>query len=121
MKLSSTFIALSALASRLVLAAPIAEPVNDLVARASATQFIVSPPGVSCGSGTLITANPGNKGNFSSGQATIVVTQAAGNCHVSLYTGSNQSGSITERLNTDTTGTCVTTSGTWLSYGYYCD
>ena len=79
-----------------------------------------------CGSGTTISCSPspGNpcKGNFSPAQASIVVTKAAGNCHVSLYTESNQGGSATERLNTDTTGTCVFTSAaTWKSYGVFCD
>ncbi|MCJ1439266.1 hypothetical protein MMC27_008658 [Xylographa pallens] len=106
MKLSSTLVVLASIS--LTLGAPVAEPAGNLVARNGPTRFTVSPPGASCGSGTSIyCSGTGCKGNFSPGQSTIVVTEAAGNCHISLYTGSNQSGTITERLNTDTTGTCL--------------
>ncbi|MCJ1316831.1 hypothetical protein MMC15_002152 [Xylographa vitiligo] len=121
MKLSSTLIVLTSICSSLILGAPVAEPAGELVTRNGPTAFNVSPKGVSCGSGTTIyCSGSGCKGNFSPAQDTIVITEAAGNCHVSLYTGENQSGTITERLDTDTTGTCVTTSGSWLSYGFYC-
>ncbi|KAL0571629.1 hypothetical protein V5O48_010322 [Marasmius crinis-equi] len=89
--------------------------------------FNVAPAGASCGSGTTITCfspSPSNscKGNFNPKQASIVVTQAQGNCHISLYPQANQQGGVIQRLNTDTTGTCVFTgSATWASYGVFCD
>jgi len=79
-----------------------------------------------CGSGTTISCSPspGNpcKGNFSPAQASVVVTRAAGNCHLNLYPQANQAGGVSQRLNTDTTGTCVFTStANWRSYGIFCD
>ncbi len=67
-----------------------------------------------CGAGTTIscTLSSGQscKGNFSPKQASVVVTQAHGNCHVSLYPDNDQQGGVIQRLDTDTTGTCVFTS-----------
>ncbi|KAF9535549.1 hypothetical protein CPB83DRAFT_901254 [Crepidotus variabilis] len=114
MQFTSTFTALVAVA---LCAAP----------QALATvSFNVAPAGTVCGHGTTITCTPSPghpcKGNFNPKQASIVVTQAQGNCHVSLYPQNNQAGGVAQRLNTDTTGTCVFTStATWQSYGIYCD
>ncbi|KAF8899749.1 hypothetical protein CPB84DRAFT_1847538 [Gymnopilus junonius] len=43
-------------------------------------------------------------------QASIVITETAGNCHVSLYPQANQQGGVTQRLNTDTGGICCGTT-----------
>ncbi|KAF9526667.1 hypothetical protein CPB83DRAFT_455782 [Crepidotus variabilis] len=89
--------------------------------------FNVSPLNKNCGAGTTITCSgltSGHscKGNFSPNQAKIVVTTAQGNCHVSLYPQANQGGGVAQRLNTDTSGTCVETNvASWASYGVYCD
>ncbi|KAF8871058.1 hypothetical protein CPB84DRAFT_1754179 [Gymnopilus junonius] len=107
----------------------VAIPENELeslVARqGSPVAFNVAPLGTSCGHGTTITCvlSPGQscKGNFNPAQASIVVTEALGNCHVSLYTQPDQQGGVTQRLDTDTTGTCVFTNiATWESYGIFC-
>ncbi|PPQ93594.1 hypothetical protein CVT25_005474 [Psilocybe cyanescens] len=87
--------------------------------------FNVAPLGTSCGDGTTISCNlsPGQscKGNFNPKQASIVVTHALGNCHVSLYPQNNQQGGVIQRLDTDTTGTCVFTSvAEYQSYGIFC-
>ena len=47
MKLLSALVALTSVLSSLIVAAPLAEPATNLVARASTTQFVVSAPGVS--------------------------------------------------------------------------
>ncbi|KAF9523886.1 hypothetical protein CPB83DRAFT_886604 [Crepidotus variabilis] len=91
--------------------------VQELEARQTRTvAFNVAPAGASCGSGTTIFCTTGSggscKGNFNPKQASIVVTQAAGNCHVSLYPQNNQAGGVVERLNTDTTGTATVYSAT---------
>ncbi|KJA16860.1 hypothetical protein HYPSUDRAFT_46895 [Hypholoma sublateritium FD-334 SS-4] len=92
---------------------------------ASNVAFNVAPQGAACGSGTTIscTLSSGQscKGNFSPKQASIVVTQAHGNCHVSLYPDNDQQGGVIQRLDTDTTGTCVFTSAAeYQSYGIFC-
>ncbi|KDR72313.1 hypothetical protein GALMADRAFT_1343973 [Galerina marginata CBS 339.88] len=89
--------------------------------------FNVAPAGVYCGHGTTITCSPiaGSvvcKNNFTPKQASIVVTHAQGNCHISLYPENNQHGGVIQRLNTDTTGTCIYTDvAEYQSYGIYCD
>ncbi|PPQ78253.1 hypothetical protein CVT25_011712 [Psilocybe cyanescens] len=87
--------------------------------------FNVAPVGTACGSGTTISCNlsPGKscKGNLNPKQSSIVITQALGNCHVSLYPQNDQHGGVIQRLNTDSTGTCVFTSvAQYQSYGIYC-
>ncbi|KAF8972066.1 hypothetical protein BDZ97DRAFT_1010231 [Flammula alnicola] len=111
-----------------VMAVAVAGPeVQELVARQGRpVAFNVAPQGAACGTGTTISCSPSTsspcKGNFNPAQASIVVTEAAGNCHVSLYTEDNQAGGVVQRLDTDTTGTCVFTSAaTWKSYGIFCD
>ncbi|KAF8958184.1 hypothetical protein BDZ97DRAFT_1842953 [Flammula alnicola] len=111
-----------------VMAVAIAGPeVQELVVRQGRpVAFNVAPQGAACGTGTTISCSPSTsspcKGNFNPAQASIVVTEAAGNCHVSLYTEDNQAGGVVQRLDTDTTGTCVFTSAaTWKSYGIFCD
>ncbi|ORY14902.1 hypothetical protein BCR34DRAFT_585452 [Clohesyomyces aquaticus] len=84
-------------------------------------QFNVAPSGVACGKGTTISVpDAGAKGNFNPAQSTVVNLKVSGNCHISLYPQANQGGGVSQRLNTDTTGTCIT-GGPWKSYGYYCD
>ncbi|KJA16898.1 hypothetical protein HYPSUDRAFT_206691 [Hypholoma sublateritium FD-334 SS-4] len=92
---------------------------------ASNVAFNVAPLGTPCGDGTTISCNlsPGQscKGNFNPKQASIVVTQALGNCHVSLYPSNDQQGGVIQRLDTDTAGTCIFTSvAEYQSYGIFC-
>ncbi|KAF8875723.1 hypothetical protein CPB84DRAFT_1966705 [Gymnopilus junonius] len=100
---------------------------RNLVARQSRpVAFNVAPAGQACGTGTTIfcSPSPGSPctGNFEPAQASIVVTEAAGNCQVELFPEENQQGGVTESLDTDTTGTCVFTNvATWSSYEIICN
>ncbi|KAF8873372.1 hypothetical protein CPB84DRAFT_1753298 [Gymnopilus junonius] len=124
---SITALAIYFFANQAMGAAVAGNELEGLVARQSApVAFNVAVAGKACGTGTTITCvlAPGQscKGNFSPAQASVVVTTAHGNCHVSLYPQSNQGGGVSQRLDTDTTGTCVFTNvATWKSYGIFCD
>ncbi|KAF8240482.1 hypothetical protein L208DRAFT_751115, partial [Tricholoma matsutake] len=78
-----------------------------------------------CGSGMTISCNlsPGQScsGNFNPIQASIIITEALGNCHVNLYPENNQQGGIVQSLDTDTTGTCIFTNpAQYQSYAIFC-
>ncbi|MCJ1311912.1 hypothetical protein MMC25_005585 [Agyrium rufum] len=66
-------------------------PVSDLAARAGRpTSFEVRTSGSCSGAGTVISPSGSTaKGNFSPSQNSIEVLTAAGNCHVTMYSGSN--------------------------------
>ncbi|KAF8956759.1 hypothetical protein BDZ97DRAFT_1955759 [Flammula alnicola] len=76
-----------------VMAVAVAGPeVQELVARQGRpVAFNVAPQGAACGTGTTISCSPSTtspcKGNFNPAQASIVVTEAAGNCHAALGRG----------------------------------
>ncbi|KDR69474.1 hypothetical protein GALMADRAFT_160467 [Galerina marginata CBS 339.88] len=122
-----TFLLTSVFTSQAIAVAVSGAEVQELAARQGRpVAFNVAPLGTPCGHGTTISCapSPGSpcKGNFNPKQASIVVTEAAGNCHVSLYPQNNQAGGVIQRLDTDTTGTCVFTSvAEYQSYGIFCD
>ncbi|KDR67412.1 hypothetical protein GALMADRAFT_216491 [Galerina marginata CBS 339.88] len=122
-----TALVVCAFTSRAMAAAVGGPEIQELSARQGRpVAFNVAPLRTPCGEGTTIFCSPfpGSPcaGNFDPIQASIVVTEAAGNCHINLYALDNQAGNVVQVLNTDTTGTCVFTSiAEYKSYEIICN
>ena len=88
------------------------------LAKRAIAQFIVYPTGDCSGGGTTITANGGTKGNFNPAQHSIKILQLNNGYHLTLYTGSSQSGVLT-RFGATEVGADKCYTGSWLSNGVY--
>ena len=89
------------------------------LAKRANVQFTVFKSPDCSGSGTGIGATAsGSKGNFSPAQQSIRITQLTNGWHLSLYTGSQQSGVLT-RFYAGEVGANKCYTGSWLSYGLF--
>ncbi|KAI8627874.1 hypothetical protein F5Y19DRAFT_477046 [Xylariaceae sp. FL1651] len=106
---------------------PVLLPERDLTSteparlrkRADVTFVVYTSADCSTGGTTIYASGNGAKGDFSTAQHSVKVTQLNSAYHLSLYTARSQSGSLNLRLNSGNVNQCWTYSGGWLSYGLY--